>query len=107
MFEVIGSGARATGVLDFFLAGGHLRQSARRLAARIPEVDLERQGVEMRTAVDDPLQWGVRDQAAIPVVLAFDLHGCEPRRQGCARHDVLRPDRVRRGVEINEISTPY
>jgi len=35
-------------------------------------VDLDCQSVEMPAAVGDPLQWSVRDQAAIPIMLAFE-----------------------------------
>src|ERR1700688_3520767 len=40
-------------------------------------------------------------------MLAFDLDGWEPGRQCRARHDVLRADRVRRGIEIDEITAPH
>jgi hypothetical protein len=38
---------------------------------------------------------------------AFDFNGREPRWQRRARHDVLGADRVRRGVEIDEITAPH
>src|SRR5580704_3051115 len=73
----------------------------------IPQVDLECQSVEMPTAVGDPLQWGVRDQAAIPIMLAFDLYRRKPGRQCRARHDVLGADGMRRRIEIGEIAAPH
>src|SRR3979490_999507 len=40
-------------------------------------------------------------------MLALDLYWRGPGWPGRARHDVLGPDRVRCGVEINEISGPH
>src|SRR5580704_8512860 len=59
MFEAIGAGAGTTRILNFLLAGYHVRDGERQFATCIPQVDLECQSVEMRTAVGDPLQWGV------------------------------------------------
>jgi hypothetical protein len=95
---LIGAGAGATRVLDFLLAARHLRQGAWQLAARTPKIYLACQGVEMRTAVDQPLQWCVRDQTAVSIMLALDLHGGEPRWQCRAGHDVLRTDLAGRGI---------
>src|SRR5207302_364380 len=40
-------------------------------------------------------------------MLPFDLYRREAGWQGRARHDVLWADRVRRGVEIDEIAAPH
>jgi hypothetical protein len=40
-------------------------------------------------------------------MLAFDLHGGEPRWQGRTGHDVLRADRAGRGIEIHEVAAPH
>src|SRR5271155_4573363 len=40
-------------------------------------------------------------------MLAFDLNCREAGRQRRARHDVLRADRVSRGIEIDEITAPH
>src|ERR1700704_1850066 len=40
-------------------------------------------------------------------MLAFDLYRWERGWQGRAGHDVLRADRVRCGVEIDEITAPH
>src|SRR5580704_7348167 len=40
-------------------------------------------------------------------MLAFDLHRGEPRWQGRTGHDVLRADRVGRGIEIDEVASPH
>ena len=74
------------------------------LAARAPEVDLEGERVLPRAVVDDPLQRRVRDEAAVPIIFAFDLDGREAGRQRAARHHVLGADRVRRVVEIDEVA---
>ena len=55
VFEVIGAGAGAAGVLDLLLPGRYLCDGARRFATRIPEIDLERRSVAMRMTVDDPV----------------------------------------------------
>src|SRR4029077_12848115 len=107
MFEAIGAGAGTTRILNFLLAGGHLRDGARQFAMCVPHVDLECQSVEMPTAVGDPLQWGVRDQAAIPIMLAFDLYSRKPSRQCTPRHDVIGTDGLRRGIEIDEIAPSH
>jgi hypothetical protein len=55
VFEAIGAGAGTAGVLDLFLPGRYLCDGTRRFATRIPEIDLERQSVATRMAVNDPL----------------------------------------------------
>src|ERR1700733_638000 len=107
VFEVIGAGAGTTRILDFFLAGCDLRDGAWQFAPRIPEIELECQSFEILIALKGLFQRGVRDRSAIPIMLAFDLNCREPGWQCSARHDVFRTDRVRRGVEIDEITAPH
>src|SRR5262249_38631246 len=52
----------------------------------------------------EPLQWCVGDQAAVPIILAFDLGRGKPRRQRSARHDVLGADGMCRSIEVHEIA---
>lgn len=73
---------------------------------RLLRAGLVRQGIVARLAIDHPLQKSVRDETAVPVVLAFGLDGREPGRQRAARHDVLGPEGVRRRVEIDESARP-
>jgi hypothetical protein len=104
MLELIGTGTGAAGVTDLLLPRHHLEHVARKLATSAPQVDLEGHGVAPRLLLDHPLQGRVRDEAAVPVVLAFDLDRGKTGRQRAARHDVLGADRVRRAVEIDEIA---
>src|SRR5262245_45616797 len=82
----------------------NLGQIGRKLAAGAPEIDLEGERVLPRAVVGDPLQRRVRDETTIPVVFALDLGCRESRRQRAARYRVLRADRVRRRVEIDEVT---
>ena len=59
-----------------------------------------------RRGLGHPLQRRIRDEAAVPILLAFDLDRRKARRQRTARHDMLRPDGVSGGVEIDEIAGP-
>src|SRR5262249_39240206 len=79
-------GAGTTGILDFLLAHRDLGQTAGKLAARVPEIDLEGEGILPGPALDQPPERRVRDQAAVPVVLALDLDGGKAGRQRAARH---------------------
>ncbi len=97
-------GARAARILDFLLAHRDLGHGARQDAARAPQIDLEGERVARRTALEHPAQRCVRDQAAVPVVLALDLDRRKGRRQGAARHHVLGADAVGGVVEIDEVS---
>jgi hypothetical protein len=85
MFERVSAGARAS---DLLLAGRHLRDGTRQLAPCAPEVNLECECVDTKLAVDDPLQRRVRNESAIPIVFAFNLHGAplasETRSSGSA-----------------------
>jgi hypothetical protein len=45
-------------------------------------------------------------ETAVPVVFSVNLDRWQTRRQRAARHYVLGPDRVRRSVEVDEVSAP-
>src|SRR5690348_5417198 len=81
LLELIGVGARATGILDLLLAHHDAGQIARKLAARAPEIHLKGQRVLTRALLDDPLQRCVRDQASVPVELTLDLDRRETGRK--------------------------
>src|SRR5262249_13754342 len=53
------------------------------------------------------LQWRVGHKASIPIVLAIYLDGGKAGWQCSARHDVLWPNRVGFGVEVDEIARPH
>ena len=57
--------------------------------------------------LEDMLQRRVGDQAAVPVIVGADLDHRQRRRQGAARHDVLRDDFGLRAVEIDEVAVPH
>src|SRR5260370_22381715 len=104
MLEQIGARTGSAGVTDLLLPRHPFEHVARKLAACAPQVDLEGHGVAPRLLLDHPLQGRVRDEAAVPVVLAFDLDGGKTGWQRAARHDVLGADRVRRAVEIDKMA---
>jgi len=76
---------------------------AGQVTAGTPQVHLEGERILPRLGVEHPLQRRVGDDAAVPVVLAVDLDRWETRRQGAARHDVLRPDPMGLVVEVDEV----
>src|SRR6185437_4004443 len=43
----------------------------------------------------------------IPILLAFDLDGRKTGRQCAARHDVIWPDCMRLGIEIDEVAASH
>src|SRR5262249_13911337 len=106
MLEVVGVGSGAARILDLFLPGGDLDEIAGKFTARAPEIHLKREDVlgKAKVIVREPFQWCVGDQAAVPIILAFDLSRGKPRRQRTARHDVLGADGVRRRIEVHEIT---
>lgn len=60
---------RATGELDFLQPHLGFAEIARQFTARTPEVDLEGQCVQPRSAVEHPLQWRVGNEAAVPIIV--------------------------------------
>ena len=95
MFEFVGIGPCPARILDFFLSRDHVVEIAWQVAARAPQVDLERDRVLAGVARDHPLQRRIRDETAVPIELAIHLDGRTTGRQRPARHDVLGPDLVR------------
>src|SRR5215469_4295844 len=69
--ELVRGRARPARVLDLLLPRSNLSEVAGKLATRAPEVDLERERVLALAVLEDPLQWGVGDEAAVPVVFAL------------------------------------
>src|SRR5262249_51339449 len=90
--------------LDLLLPRSNLGKVAGKLAARAPEVDLERERVLALAVLEHPLQRGVRDEATVPVVFTLDLDGRKARRQRAASHHVLGADRPCRVVETDEVA---
>ena len=83
----------------------HLGHVARQRAAGGEEIDLEHQRVAVVGLVlQQVLQRGIGDQAAVPVPAAVDLHHRQPRRQRARGHDVFRQQRLLGAVEIAEIA---
>jgi hypothetical protein len=72
-----------------------------------PQVDLKGQGVAPRLAVEDPRKRRVRHRAAVPVVLAVDLHGGKAGRQGAGGHEVVRPQPALGAVEIDQVAAAH
>jgi hypothetical protein len=69
----VGVHAGAARIGDVLLPLHHARHGARHFAARIEQVDLQHhQGFVARMEVEHVLQRRVRDDAAVPVVVAVD-----------------------------------
>src|SRR5262245_27599238 len=107
--EVVCVGSGAARILDLFLPGGDLKEIAGKFTPRAPEVHLKREDVlgEAKAVLRDPLKRRDGDQAAVPIVFAFDLGRGKTRRQRTARHDVLWAEGVRRSLEVHEITGPH
>ena len=73
-------------------------------ALRAEEIDLEHQHALVAVHVEQMLERRVGEDAAVPVVLAVDIDGRKARRQGGARHDVLRPDAALLAVEVDRVA---
>src|SRR5215470_11280620 len=72
--------------------------------AGAPKIDLERQRVFPRSAVERPLQRSVGNKSAVPIILPVDFGGCKAGRQRPAGHDMLRSYAIGGGVEIGKVS---
>src|ERR1700756_4510670 len=73
--------------------------------AGAPKIDLERERVFPRLAVEHPLQWSVGNKSTVPVILPVDFGGRKAGRQRTAGHDMLRPYGIGGGVEIGKVSS--
>src|SRR6201981_216861 len=104
VLELVGAGAGTARIADLLLPCHDVKNVAGKLAACAPKVDLEGERVMPRLGLDYPLQRRVRNQPAVPVVLAFDLDGGKARRQRAARQDVLWPDRMCRVIKVSEVA---
>src|ERR1700730_3592353 len=94
IFELMGTGARAARIADLLFPRDDVEHVAGEIALCVPEIDLEGEGVLARLGIDHPLQGWIRNEAAVPILLALDLDRRKTGRQRAAGHDVLRPDRV-------------
>ena len=101
---LVGRRPRAAGELDFLLPHFGFAEIARQFAARAPEIDLERQRVQPRPAVEHPLQRRVGNEAAVPIIFAVDLGRRKSGRQRAAGDDMRRADAMGRGIEIDEVA---
>src|SRR5215813_14558776 len=70
--------------------------------ASAPKVDLERERIFPRSAVEHPLQRSVGNKSTVPVILPVDFGGRKTGRQRTAGHDVLRAYAIGGGVEIGK-----
>src|SRR5262249_37716037 len=98
--ERFGEGTGSARILDLLLPRCHFGEAARHLARGTPEIDLENERVR-RPLRHDPLKRRIRHQAAIPVVLAFDLDRGKARRQRATCHYMLWRDPLTLRVEID------
>ena len=101
---LVGVGTRTAGIADVLLALARFLQRAGQGPLRAEEIDLVDGEVVLVLHVEHVLQRRVGDEAAVPVPLALDLDRREAGRQGAGGHDVLRSDRLRHVVEIDEVA---
>jgi hypothetical protein len=106
LLELIRVRPRAAGKADLLVPRHDFKHVAGKLAARAPQVNLKGERVASWLLVDHASQRRVRDETAVPVMLAFDLDRRKTRRQRSAGPHVFGPDGVRCRVEIDEITRP-
>src|ERR1700751_2360960 len=100
---MVGSGACAAREADFLLAQIDVGQIARQFPARAPQVDLKCEGVFAWSSIQNPLQWRIGNEAAIPIEFAVDLSGGKSWRERAAGHHMRWSDLVCGVVEIDEV----
>src|SRR5271165_6558932 len=95
------------GIAYVILPLADLLEIRRELAEALEHVDLEGQTASARIVIENVLQGRVRDEPAVPVVLAVDLNGRKTRRQRTARHDVLGSNGDFLAVKIGKAAGPH
>src|SRR5262245_4256057 len=90
---------------DVLVSHFHLGQIMWQRTAGTPKVDLERERVFPRLAVEHPLQRSVGNKSTVPIIFSIDFCGRKARRQRAAGHDMLRSYAMGGGVEIGEVSS--
>src|SRR5450756_2118004 len=109
LLVLVGIHPGAAGKADVLFALGGFQQGDRQQPAGAEQIDLEDQQVIGDLGVQHIVERGVGGDAAVPVMLAFDLDRRKARRQGAGGHDVLRPDLLAlllefEIVEISEVT---
>jgi hypothetical protein len=105
--EGIGILAGSTRVHDFLVAGEDIRHLSGKGAARAKEVHLKNERRLVLVLFQQILQRRVRDDAAVPIIFPLDLDRWKRRLKRARGHDVLGPDLLLLGVEIDEIAGPH
>src|SRR5215510_8060613 len=88
---------------DVLVAHVHLGQIMWQRPGPAPKVDLERERVFSRLAVERPLQWSVGNKSTVPVIFPIDFGGRKAGRQRTAGHDMLWPYAIGCVVEIGKV----
>src|SRR5215510_4190747 len=73
--------------------------------AGAPKVDLERERILSRSAIENPLQWSIGNKSTVPIILPVDFGRWKPGRQRTRGHDMLRSYAMGGGVEIGKVSS--
>src|SRR5262245_49942768 len=71
--------------------------------AGAPKVDLKRERVFPRFAVEHPLQRSVGNKSTVPIIFPIDFGGRKARRQRAAGQDMLGSYAMGGGVEIGKV----
>src|ERR1700730_3254516 len=103
LLVLVGIHAVAAGIADVLLALRRLQQRSRQRTARAEQIDLEDQEILLGFFIQHVIQRGVGGDAAVPVMLAFNLDGRKARRQRAGRNDVFRPDFLAQFLEFEII----
>src|SRR5262245_745243 len=90
---------------DVLVSHFHLGQIMWQRPAGAPKVDLERERVFPRLAVEHPLQRSVGNKSTVPIIFPIDFCGRKTRRQRAAGHDMLCSYVMGGGVEIGKVSS--
>ena len=94
-------------VNDVLVPRQHLLDIAGQRAAGAEQVDLKHQRVQLVVLVQQMLQRGVGNDAAIPEMIGADLDHRQRRRQRAACHHVFGRDHFVLVVEVEEISAQH
>src|SRR6516225_8372130 len=94
-------------ILNILVPVEHFLNVAWRLPVRVPEVNRENKRAAAGIVVEDHLGWGVRQDSAVPVMLALDAHGRKRRWQGARGHYVFDTNWHVSAIEITHGRGPH
>src|SRR5262249_7348527 len=94
-------------ITDLLLPRFRFYKVAWDFASCVPKVDLESKRILAGLTVEDPLQRGIGDKSAVPVILALDLRSWKPWRPRAARHHMCGGEITTVIIEIDKIACAH